>query len=147
MTETRFLHHILNLCRPTHRFPKEITHENYFHCCSLCTGPYVYGLWVERVPSLYSSAATGESAGNPVSCRCQRIALCCILFRLAGSWRTAAALRLLRATCADGVGGGALQHPCISPDDGTGQHRARSGRLRVVDSGLSSVPRKFQRHL
>jgi len=40
-----------------------------------------------------------------------------------------------------------LQHPCVSPDDGTGQHRARAGRLRAVDSGLPSVPRKLQQHL
>src|ERR1700674_5668116 len=28
------------------------THENYFNCCSLSTGPYVYGLWVEWISQL-----------------------------------------------------------------------------------------------
>jgi hypothetical protein len=67
-------------------------------------------------------------------------------FAVPGAWRTAAALRLFRATCADAACCGALQHPCVSPDDGTGQHRARAGRLRVVDPGLLAVPRKLQRH-
>jgi hypothetical protein len=56
-------------------------------------------------------------------------------------------LRLFRATCADTACCGALQHPRVPPDDGTGQHRSRVGRFRVVDSGLSSVPRKLQQPL
>jgi hypothetical protein len=106
-----------------------------------------YDLWAERVPSLYPPAATGESAGNPVPYRRQRIALCRVLLRAAGAWRTAAILRLFRATCADTACCGALQHPRVPSDDGTGQHRSRVGRLRVVDSGLPAVPRKFQGHL
>src|SRR5580700_11407768 len=70
--------------------------ENYFDCCSLSTGPYVYGLWVKRISQLHPPAAPGESAGNPVpGCR-QHVAFCRVLFRCAGSWRTAVALRLLR---------------------------------------------------
>jgi hypothetical protein len=41
----------------------------------------------------------------------------------------------------------ALQHPCVSPDDGTGHHHAGAGRLRIVDSGLPAVPGKVQGHL
>src|SRR6202165_3676899 len=37
---------------------REDTHENCFNCCSLFTGPDVYGLWVERISQLYSSDAT-----------------------------------------------------------------------------------------
>src|SRR5438552_16041684 len=37
-------------------------------------------------------------------------------------------------TCADTACCGALQHPCVSPDDGTGEDRARPVRLRVVYS-------------
>jgi hypothetical protein len=49
--------------------------------------------------------------------------------------------------CADTARCGALQHPCLSPDDGTGQHRSRAGRLRVVDSGVPALPRKLQGYL
>src|ERR1700688_4273939 len=147
MTGTHFLHRIFSPCKRTRRPSREITHENYFNYCSLSTGPYVYGLWVEWISQLYPPAATGESAGNAVLCCRQRIALCRVLLRWAGAWRAAAALRLFRATCADTACRGAIQHPCVSPDDGTGEHRARAGRLRVVDSGLRAVPRKFQGHL
>src|SRR5580704_5494118 len=115
MTGTRFLHRIFRPCRRTRRLSREDTHENYFNCCSLSTGPYVYGLWAERISQLHPPAAPGESARDSVLGRRQRISLCGVLFRLAGSWRTVTALRLLCATCADSVGGGALQHPCVSP--------------------------------
>src|ERR1700732_2271411 len=147
MTGMRFLHRTFSPFRRTRRPPREITHEDCFDFCALPAGADVYGLWAERVSSLYTPAATGESRGNPVPCRRQRIALCRVLLRAAGAWRTAAALRLFRPTCADTACCGALQHPCVSPDDGTGQHHARAGRLRVVDSGLPAVPRKFQAHL
>jgi FMN-dependent NADH-azoreductase len=45
-------------CRRTRRPSREDTHENYFNCRSLSTGPYVYGLWVEWISQLYPSAAT-----------------------------------------------------------------------------------------
>ena len=45
------------------------------------------------------------------------------------------------------LGGGALQHPCVSPDACTGQHRSGAGGLRAVGAGLPSVPRKLQGHL
>src|SRR6266478_7197174 len=147
MTGTRFLHHTFSPCRRTRRPFREGTHEDCFDFCALSAGTDVYGLWAEWVPSLYPPAATAESAGNPVPYRRQRIALCRVLLRAAGAWRTAATLRLFRATCADSVGGGALQHPRVPPDDGAGEHRSCVGRLRVVDSGLSSVPRKLQQHL
>src|SRR5882724_10686565 len=108
MTETRSLHRIFKPYRRTRRASREDTHENYFNCCSLSTGPYVYGLWVERISQLHSPAAPGESAGNSVLCCCQRIALCRILLRDAIARRAAVAFGLLRATCADGVGSGAL---------------------------------------
>jgi hypothetical protein len=60
---------------------------------------------------------------------------------------TAAVLRLLRATCDDSVGGGALQHPCVSPDACAGEHCSGSGGLCTVGTGLPSVPRKLQGHL
>src|SRR5580700_3740340 len=147
MTGTRFLHHIFRPCRRTRRLSREDTYENYFNCCSLSTGPYVYGLWAERISQLHPPAAPGESAGNAVLCCRQRIALCCILFRGAGSWRTAAALRLPRATCADSVGGGALQHPGVSPDVCAGDHCPGSGGFGTVGTGLPSVPRELQGHL
>src|SRR5882724_1003935 len=147
MTGTRFLHHTFRPCRRTRRPSKEDTHENYFNCCSLSTGPDVYGLWAERVSQLHSPAAPGESTGTPVPYRRQRIALCCVLFRRASAWRTAATLRLFRAPCTDTACGGALQHPRVSPDDGTGEHCSWSGGLCTVDSGLPAVPPKFQRHL
>src|SRR6266567_5685514 len=147
MTAMRSLRLIFRPCRRTRRPFKEGTHEDCFDFCALSVGTDVYGLWAERVPSLYLPAATGESAGATVPCRRQRIALCRVLLRASGAWRTAATLRLFRATCADTACCGTLQYPCVSPDDGTGQHRARAGRLRVVDSGLPAVPRKFQGHL
>src|SRR6266852_3290314 len=147
MTGTRFLHRTFRPCRRTRRPFREGTHEDCFDFCALSAGADVYGLWAERVPSLYPPAATGESAGTPVLYRRQRIALCRVLLRASGAWRTAATLRLFRAPCADAACCGALQHPCVSPDDGTGQHRARAGRLRVVDSSLPAVPRKLQEHL
>src|SRR5882724_5616994 len=147
MTGTRFLPRTFRPCRRTRRSSRETTHEDCFDFFALSAGADVYGLWAERVPSLYPPAATGESRGNPVPCCGQRIALRRVLLRAAGAWRTAAILRLFRATCADTACCGALQHPRVPPDDGTGHHRARVGRLRVVDSGLSSVPRKFQGHL
>src|ERR1700676_4623407 len=147
MTGTRFLHRIFSPCRRTRRPSREDTHENYFDCCSLSTRPYVYGLWVERISQLYPPAATHESAGVAVFWRHRRIALCRVLLRGAGVWWAVAALRSIRATCADTAGCGALQHPGVSPDDVTGPHRAGSGRLRVVDSGFPAVPRKLQGHL
>src|SRR6266852_199215 len=147
MTGTRFSHRTFSPCRRTRRPFREGTHEDCFNFCALSVGADVYGLWAERVPSLYPPAATGESASNPVPCRSQRIALCRVLLRTAGAWRTAATLRLFRATCADTACCGALQHSRVPPDDGTGQHCARAGRLCVVDSGLPSVSRKLQRHL
>src|ERR1700722_1194719 len=147
MTGIRFSRRIFRPCRRTRRSSRENTHENHFNCCSLSTSPYVYGLWAERVPQLHPPAATGESRGNPVPCCGQHIALCRVLLRAAGAWRTAAILWLFRATCADTACRGAVQHPRVSPDDGTGHHRARVSRLRVVDSGLPAVPRKFQGHL
>src|SRR5579863_1859146 len=147
MTGTHSLHHIFKPCRRTHRPSREDTHENYFYCCSLFTGPYVYGLWAERISQLHPPAAPGESAGDAVLCCRQRIALCRVLFRDAGSWRIAAALRLLRATGVDSVGGGALQHPCVSLDACAGDHCSGLGGLCTVGAGLPSVPRKLQGHL
>src|SRR4029077_20378880 len=123
------------------------THENYFHCCSLLPGPEVYGLWVERISQLYPPAAADESAGVAVFRRHNRIALCRFLLRRAGAWWAVAALRPIRAACADTAGCGALQHPGVSPDDVPGHHRAGAGRLRVVDSCFPAVPRKLQGHL
>src|ERR1700726_2640464 len=60
-------------------------------------------------------------------------------FRGAGVWWTVAALRPIRATCADTAGCGALQHPGVSPDDVTGHHRACAGRLRVMDCCFPAV--------
>jgi hypothetical protein len=65
----------------------------------------------------------------------------------AGVWWAVAALRPIRATCADTAGCGAVQHPGVSPDDVTGHHRARTRRERVVDSCFPAVPRKLQGHL
>src|SRR5580704_12484887 len=147
MTATRSLRLTFSPCRRTRGASRELPHENCFDCCALSAGADVNGLWTERVSAFYPPAATGESPGNPVpGCR-QRIALRRVLLRGAGPWWAAAALRLFRATCADTACCGTLQHPCVSPDDGTGQHRARAGRLRVVDSGLPAVPRKSQGHL
>src|SRR5579863_2814953 len=147
MTGTHSLHHIFKPCRRTHRPSREDTHENYFNCCSLSIGPYVYGLWVERIFQLHPPAAPNESAGHAVLCCRQRIAFCCVLFRCAGSWRTAAALWLPRTTCADSAGGGALQHPGVSPDACAGDHCSGSGGLCTVDTGLPAISRKLQGHL
>src|ERR1700758_5613233 len=126
---------------------REDIYENYFNCCSLFTGPDVYGLWVERISQLYPPAAADESVGVAVFWRHRCIALCRVLLRGAGVWWAVAALRPIRAPCADTAGCGALQHPGVSPDDVTGHHRAGSGRFRVVDFGFPAVPRKFQGHL
>src|SRR6266576_6700886 len=115
MTGTHFLHRTFNPCRRMHRPSKEDTHEIYFNCCALFAGPYVHRLWVERVPSLYPPAATGESRGNPVPCCGQRVALRRVLLPVAGPWWAAVALRLFRAPCADTACRGALQYPCVSP--------------------------------
>src|ERR1700693_2741190 len=147
MTATRSLRRTCRRCRRRRRFSREAAHENSFDYCSLSAGADVYGLWAERVSSFYPPAATAESRGNPVPGCGQRIALRRVLLPVAAPWLAAAALRLFRATCADTACWGALQHPCVSPDHGTGQHHARAGRLRVVDSGLPPVPRKFQGHL
>jgi hypothetical protein len=55
--------------------------------------------------------------------------------------------RLLRATCADSAGGGALQHPCVTSNACAGEHSSGFGGLCAVDTGLPSVPRKLQGHL
>src|SRR5580704_12151397 len=134
---------------------REDTHENYFNCCSLFTRPDVYGLWVEWISQLYPPAAAHESAGVTVFWRHRRIALCGVLLRGAGVWWAVAALRPIRATCADTAGCGALQHPGVSPDDVTGHHRAGAGRLRVGfwfscstanASRASSAPRLRRSH-
>jgi hypothetical protein len=62
------LHPIFSPCRRTRRPSKEDTYENYFDCCSLSTGPYVYGLWIKRIFQLYPPAAAHESAGVTVFC-------------------------------------------------------------------------------
>src|ERR1700733_2579209 len=120
MTGTRFLHRTFRPCRRTRRPPREDTYEDCFDCCALSAGTDVYGLWTERVSSFYPPAATGESGGNPVPCCRQRIALRRVLLRGAGPCWAATALRLFRATCADTGCCGTVQHPCVSPDDGTG---------------------------
>src|SRR5580658_213557 len=144
MTGTRFLHRIFRLCGRTHRLSREDTYENYFDYCSLPTRPYVYGLWAKWISQLHPPAAPGESTGDAVLCRRERIAFCRILFRAAGARWAAAALRLLRSTCADSAGGGALQHPCVSLDAFAGDHCSGSGGLCTVGTGLPSVPRKLQ---
>src|SRR6266403_2038732 len=138
MTGTRFLHRTFSPCRRTRRPFREGTHEECFDFCALPAWADLYDLWAERVPSLYPPAATGESRGDPVPCCGQRIALRRILLRAAGAWRTAAILRLFRATCPDTPCCGALQHPCVSPDNGTGEHCSGSGGLRTVGTGLPS---------
>jgi hypothetical protein len=45
------------------------------------------------------------------------------------------------------AGGGALQHPCVSPDACAGEHSSGSGGLCTVGAGLPSVPPKLQGHL
>src|ERR1700746_1541127 len=103
-------------------FLRKDTYENYFSCCSLFTGPDVYGLWVERISQLYPPAAAHESAGATVFWRHRRIALCGVLLRGAGVGWAVAALRPIRATCAGTAGCGALQHPGGSHADVTGHH-------------------------
>src|SRR5580700_10581415 len=126
---------------------RDDTHENYVNYCSLSTGPYVYGLWVKRISQLHPRAAPAESAGNSVPCCRRHVALCGVLFRDSSARRAAVAFGLLRATCADTVGGGTLQHPCVSPDACAGDHSWGSGGLRSVGAGFPSIPRKLQRHL
>src|ERR1700686_390836 len=109
MTGTRFLHRTFRPCRRTRRPFREGTHEDCFDFCALSAGADVYGLWAERVSSLYPPAATGESRGNPVPCCGQRIALRRVLLPVAGPWWAAAALWLFRATCAGAACWGALQ--------------------------------------
>src|SRR5579864_2522049 len=147
MTGTRFLRHIFRPCRRTRRPSKENSYENYFNRCSLSAGADLYGLWVEWISQLYPPATPGESIGNAVLCCRQRIALCRVLFRRAGSWRTAAALRPFRASGTDTSGCGALQHPRVPSDDGTGDHCSWSGGLCTVVTGLPSVSRKLHGHL
>jgi uncharacterized protein len=50
--------------------------------------------------------------------------------------------RLLRSACADAVGGGALQLPCISPDAFADDHCSGSGGLCAMGAGLSRVQLK-----
>src|SRR4029077_19201199 len=122
-------------------------YENHFNGCSLATGADLYGFWAERISQLHPSAAAGESASDSVSCHRQRVAFCRILLRNPiARWATVA-FGLLRATCADSVGGGALQHPCVSPDSCAGDHCSSSGGLRTVGTGLPSIPLKLQGHL
>src|SRR4029077_9850580 len=147
MTGTRFLRRTFRACRRTRRSSREDTHENYFDCCSLSTGPYVYGLWAERISQLHPPATTDESDRDSVSCLRQRVTFRRILLRDAiARWATVA-FGLLRATCADSVGGGALQHPCVSPDACAGEHSSGSGGLCTVGPDFPSVPRKLQGHL
>src|ERR1700722_6476920 len=142
-----FLHNTFKPCKRTHKLLKEITYEDCFDFCTLPAGADLYGLWAEWISQLHPPAAPGESAGNPVPYRRQRIALCCVLLRAAGAWRTASALRLFRATGADTACCGALQHPRVPPDDGTGEHCSGSGSLCTVGTGLPAVPRKLPGHL
>jgi len=80
----------------------------------------------------YPPAAPGESARDSVSCLRQRVAFCRILLRDSIARWAAVAFGLLRATCADSVGGGTLQHPCVSPDACAGEHSSGSGGLGAV---------------
>src|SRR6202521_3767685 len=111
MTGTRFLHRTFSPCRRTRRPPREATHEDCFDFCALPAGADVYGLWAEWISQLHPPAAPGESAHDSVSCLRQRVAFCRILLRDSIARWAAVAFGLLRATCADSVGGGALQHP------------------------------------
>src|ERR1700722_5057599 len=111
-----FLHRTFRPCRRTRRPSKEITHENYFNCCALSAGADLYGLCAEWISQLHPPAAPGESARDSVSCLRQRVAFRRVLFRNPIARWAAVAFGLLRATCADAIGGGALQHPCVSPD-------------------------------
>src|SRR5579864_5533749 len=147
MTGTRFLLRTFRPCRRTRRPSREETYENYFNCCPLSTGPDVYGLWAEWISAVYPPTASDEPACDAVSCLRQRVAFCRILLRHAGRWWAAVACGLLRAACADSLGGGALQHPCVSPDSCAGEHCSGAGGLCTVGTGLPSVPRKVQGHL
>src|ERR1700728_2413994 len=147
MTETRFLHHTFRPCKRTRRFLKEITHENYVNCCTLPAGTDLFGLFAERVSQLHPPAAPDESARDSVSCLRQRVAFRGVLLRDSIARWAAVAFRLLRATCADAVGGRALQHPCVSSDACAGEHPSGSGCLCTLGTGLCSVPRKLQGHL
>src|ERR1700675_666632 len=144
MTGTRFLHHTFSPCRRTRRPPREGADEDCFDFCALPAGPDLYGLWVERISQLYPPAAAAESAHKSVSCLRQRVAFCRILLRDSSARWAAVAFRLLRATCADSVGGGALQHPSVSPDASAGEHPSGSVFLCTVGAGLPSVPQKLQ---
>src|ERR1017187_6675798 len=147
MTGTRFLRRTFRPCRRTRRPPREFTYEDCFNCCSLPAGADLYGLWAEWISQLHPPAAPGQSARDSVSCLPQRVAFCRILLRDSIARWAAVAFGLLRATCADSVGGGALQHPCVSPDACAGEHYSGSGGLCIVGTGLPSVPRKLQGNL
>src|SRR5580704_2845635 len=147
MTGTRFLHRTFRPCKRTCRPPREGKHEDCFDFCALPAGADLYGLWAEWISQLHPPAAPGESARDSVSCLRQRVAFCRILLRDSIARWAAVAFGLLRAPCADSVGGGVVQHPCVSPDAGAGDHCSGSGGLRTVDTGLPSVPRKLQGHL
>src|SRR5260370_40283701 len=114
MTGTRFLHHTFTPCRRTRRPPREITHEDCFDFCALLAGASLCGFWAEWISQLHPPAVPGESARDSVSCLRQRVAFCRILLRDSIARWAAVAFGLLCATCADSVGGGALQHPCVS---------------------------------
>ena len=118
---------------------KDRTHYGFNASCHLHGGDTVGGL--------KPAARSSKNGGNPVPCCRKRIALCRVLLRASGARRPAAALWLFRATCADSVGGGALQHPCVALDDGAGEHCSGSGGFCTLDTRLPSVPRKFQGHL
>src|ERR1039457_1807567 len=147
MTGTRFLHRMFKPCRRTRRPSREDTYENYFDFFALPAGCDIYGLWAEWISQLHPPAAPGESARDSVSCLRQRVAFCRILLRHSIAGWAAVPFGLLRATCADSVGGGALQHPCVSPDACAGEHCSGSGGLCAVGTGLRSVSRKLQGHL
>src|ERR1700730_17145539 len=147
MTGTRFLHRTFRPCRRTLRPPREGKHEDCFDFCALPAGADLYGSWAEWISQLHPPAAPGESARNSVSCLRQRVAFCRILLRVSIARWAAVAFGLLRASCADSVGGGALQHSCVSPDACAGEHCSGSGGLCTVGTGLPSVPRKLQGNL
>src|ERR1700733_709384 len=140
MTGRRSLHRTFRPCRRTRRPSKEITHENYFNCCALSAGADLYGLCAEWISHLHPPAAPGESARDSVSCLRQRVAFRGVLLRDPIARRPATAFGLLRAPCADAIGGGTLQHPCVSPDACACEHSSGSGGLCTVDTGLPSVP-------
>src|SRR6202162_1056030 len=147
MTGTRFLHRTFRPCRRTRRPPREGTHEDCFDFCALPAGADLYGPWAEWISQLLPPAAPGESTRDSVSCLRQRVAFCRILLRDSIARWAAVAFGLLRSTCADSVGGGALQHPRVSPDACACEHCSGSGGLCTVGTGLPSVPRKFQEDL